>query len=60
MNSNSWADGLLLSAGISQATIDQFVTALQNATIVTTADGVQTPTRVAFGYSNGNTILSYF
>lgn len=51
LNSNSWAAGLLLSSGISQGTIDQFVTTLNNASF-----GSKYP----FGYGAGNTLVHYF
>ncbi|MDB5069895.1 MAG: hypothetical protein JWM87_1006 [Candidatus Eremiobacteraeota bacterium] len=51
LNSNSWADGLLLSSGISPGTIDQFVAHLNAA-----AGG----TRYPYGYGTGNTLVHYF
>lgn len=51
LNSNSWAAGLLLSAGISQGTIDQFVTTLNNASF-----GNEYP----YAYGAGNTLVPLF
>jgi len=51
LNSNSWAAGLLLSAGISQGTIDQFVIRLNNATF---------GTKYPYAYGAGNTLVPLF
>jgi len=51
LNSNSWADGLLLSAAISQGTIDQVVNKLVNATL-----GARYP----YAYGAGNTMVPLF
>lgn len=51
LNSNSWEDGLLLSSGVSQGTIDQFVDHLWKATL---------GTRYPYAYGIGNTLVPLF
>ena len=51
LNSNSWADGLLLSSGISPGTIDQFVDKLNRASLYS---------RYPYGYGTGNTLVHFF
>lgn len=51
LNSNSWAAGLLLSAGVSQGTVDQVVEKLNNATF---------GTRYPYAYGAGNTLVPLF
>jgi hypothetical protein len=51
LNSNSWIDGLLLSSGVSQGTIDQFVFTLT---------GASGGTRYPYAYGAGNTLVPLF
>lgn len=50
-NSNTWAAALLLSSGVSQGTIDQFVDHLSGATLYA---------RYPYGYGAGNTLVNFF
>ena len=50
-NSNTWAAALLLSSGVSQGTVDQFVDHLSQAALYT---------RYPYGYGAGNTLVHFF